>query len=90
MKELYIFILFASLAYSFLNSNFRNSKYLTKLYLRYLPDESKMYQDMFDKFEYYSVKNDTKKQEEYLFKIYKLNLFKKNLTDNRNLTDHKN
>ena len=49
-----------------------------------------MYQDMFDKFEYYSAKNDTKKQEEYLFKIYKLNLFKKNLTDNRNLTDHKN
>lgn len=90
MKELYILILFASLTYSFLNSNFRNSKYLTKLYLRYLPDESKMYQDMFDKFEYYSAKNDTKKQEEYLFKIYKLNLFKKNLTDNKNLTDHKN
>ena len=90
MKGFYILILFASLTYSFLNSNFRNSKYLTKLYLRYLPDESKMYQDMFDKFEYYSAKNDTKKQEEYLFKIYKLNLFKKNLTDNRNLTDHKN
>ena len=90
MKEFYILILFASLTYSFLNSNFRNSKYLTKLYLRYLPDESKMYQDMFDKFEYYSAKNDTKKQEEYLFKIYKLNLFKKNLTDNKNLTDHKN
>lgn len=77
-------ILFASLTYSFLNSNFRNSKYLTKLYLRYLPDESKMYQDMFDKFEYYSVKNDTKKQEEYLFKIYKLNLFKANLTKDKN------
>ena len=84
MKEFYILILFASLTYSFLNSNFRNSKYLTKLYLRYLPDESKMYQDMFDKFEYYSAKNDTKKQEEYLFKIYKLNLFKKNLTDHKN------
>ena len=84
MKEFYILILFASLTYSFLNSNFRNSKYLTKLYLRYLPDESKMYQDMFDKFEYYSVKNDTKKQEEYLFKIYKLNLFKANLTKDKN------
>lgn len=90
MKQFYIFIFLTSLAYSFLSGNFRSSKYLTKLYLRYLPDESKMYQDMFDKFEYYSAKNDTKKQEEYLFKIYKLNLFKRNLTDNKNLTDHKN
>ena len=64
--------------------NFNVKKYVSRLNLKYLPDESKMYQDMFDKFEYYSVIKDTKKQEEYLFKIYKLNLFKANLTKDKN------
>ena len=84
MKEILINLLFISIAVSFLLKNVNVKKYVSKLNLKYLPDESKMYQDMFDKFEYYSVKNDTKKQEEYLFKIYKLNLFKANLTKDKN------
>ena len=84
MKEILINLLFISIAVSFLLKNVNVKKYVSKLNLKYLPDESKMYQDMFDKFEYYSVINDTKKQEEYLFKIYKLNLFKANLTKDKN------
>lgn len=84
MKEILINLLFISIAVSFLLKNVNFKKYVSKLNLKYLPDESKMYQDMFDKFEYYSVINDTKKQEEYLFKIYKLNLFKANLTKDKN------
>ena len=84
MKEILINLLFISIAVSFLLKNVNVKKYVSKLNLKYLPDESKMYQDMFDKFEYYSVKNDTKKQEEYLFKIYKLNLFRANLTKDKN------
>lgn len=84
MKEILINLLFISIAVSFLLKNVNVKRYESKLNLKYLPDESKMYQDMFDKFEYYSVKNDTKKQEEYLFKIYKLNLFRANLTKDKN------
>lgn len=84
MKEILINLLFISIAVSFLLKNVNVKRYESKLNLKYLPDESKMYQDMFDKFEYYSVINDTKKQEEYLFKIYKLNLFRANLTKDKN------
>lgn len=84
MKEILVNLLFISIAVSFLLKNVNVKRYVSKLNLKYLPDESKMYQDMFDKFEYYSVKNDTKKQEEYLFKIYKLNLFRANLTKDKN------
>tara|TARA_B100001027_G_C16010201_1_gene216544 strand:- start:205 stop:459 length:255 start_codon:yes stop_codon:yes gene_type:complete len=84
MKEILINLLFISIAVYFLLKNVNVKRYESKLNLKYLPDESKMYQDMFDKFEYYSVKNDTKKQEEYLFKIYKLNLFRANLTKDKN------
>lgn len=40
---------------------------------------------MFDKFEYYSIKNDSKKQHKYMLKIHNLIATKIKLKSNKNL-----
>lgn len=70
---------------SFVPFNRKYVKHLSKLYLIYEPTKIWEEMIMFDKFEYYSIKKDTKKQHEYMFKIHNLIATKIKLKSNKNL-----
>ena len=81
-----IFLTFMiSIVNSFLPFNKKYVRHLSKLYLKYEPKKIWEEMDMFDKFEYYSAKNDTQKQHEYMLKIHKLISTKIKLRNNKEL-----
>ncbi len=69
MKYILIFLSLSYFVRSFINLNLRYKQYVPKLYVKFIPDDPTVCKDIFDKFEYYSLKNDTVKQMEVFKEI---------------------
>ena len=76
--NLLLFFVFLNVSKSFFNNKIKKKDF--KLNIKYFIDNPEYYNNIFDKFEYYSLKNDTINQRKCLEEI--LTILKRNETNN--------